>query len=236
MMLALQTKNGLRHSVRLRTKMQLAEPRLGAVSRAFWNHPRLPEMLGDFLFMAYCICRSTVPLLKTAEHCARRKANVDPIDAQLVGYCSRHAQEEMHHDKWLLEDMVAIGMNRPESLNRIPSPTMASLIGSQYYWMESVHPGALLGYVAVLEGYPPSAEQIQKIRIKHDLGPQAFRTMLKHASLDPHHREDLNQQLDELPLTEQVSALVTVSALHTMEKISCGFEEILDSYGCRRNK
>ena len=35
--------------------------------------------------------------------------------------------------------------------------TAAALVGAQYYWIRHVHPVALLGYVMLLEGYPPSA-------------------------------------------------------------------------------
>jgi Iron-containing redox enzyme len=215
-------------SARLRTAMRLAEHRLSAPARTFWSRRELPRMLPDFLFTVYCVCRSTVPLLRTAAE--RAGSGGDPLGEPLARYYARHAREEMHHDEWLLEDMVAFGMNRDRILARMPSPAIASLIGSQYYWMFHAHPAALLGYLAVLEGYPPSAAHLQAIQAEYGVPPETFRTMLKHAQLDPHHRDDLNKELDRLPLTEELSSLISMSAFHTMDAVGRALEDILDEH------
>jgi pyrroloquinoline quinone (PQQ) biosynthesis protein C len=209
--------------------MRLVEHRLSAPARAFWSHPDLGRMLPDFLFTVYCICRSTVPLLQTAAECARARPRSDRLAAPLARYYASHAAEELHHDEWMLEDMVAFGMNRAEILARMPTPAIASLIGSQYYWMFRAHPAALLGYLAVLEGYPPSAGHLQEVQAKLRLPPETFCTLLKHADLDPRHRDDLNEQLDQLPLTEELSSLITMSAFHTMDAVGQALEALLDS-------
>src|SRR2546429_520773 len=41
---------------------------------------------------------------------------------------------------------------------RPPADSTARAVGAQYYWIRHHHPVALLGYVAVLEGRPPSVE------------------------------------------------------------------------------
>jgi pyrroloquinoline quinone (PQQ) biosynthesis protein C len=210
--------------------MRLAEPRVSTPARAFWTHPDLGRMLPDFLFTVYCVCRSTVPLLRTAAECARARSKKDRVSALLAHYYARHAKEELHHDEWMLEDMLAYSMNRAEILARLPSPATASLIGAQYYWMFHAHPVALLGYLAVLEGYPPSAEQLREVQAKHHFPPETFRTLLEHADLDSHHRDDLNEQLDQLPLSEELSSFITLSAFHTMDAIGQALEEILDSH------
>ena len=38
----------------------------------------------------------------------------------------------------------------------MPPPSVAGLVGSQYYWILHHHPVAFLGYVALMEGYPPT--------------------------------------------------------------------------------
>ena len=48
--------------------------------------------------------------------------------------------------------------------NRPPSPTVAALVGAQYYWIEHVHPVGLLGYVLLLEGWPPTPETVEELR------------------------------------------------------------------------
>ena len=220
----------LSHSKQLRAKIRLAEPCLSAVADNFWRHPRLAKMFPDFLFMLHSIIRSSVPMMMAAAESARGRADADPVAARIAGYFSQHAREEAHHDEWLLDDMVAIGMDRSEVLTRMPSPTVASLVGAQYYWMFHVHPVSFLGYLAVLEGNPPSAKELRQIRSRHGLAEEGFRTMVKHAQLDPHHRDELYEQIDELPLTAEHASLLALSAFHTIEQLSQAFQEILDSH------
>ena len=220
----------LSHSKQLRAKIRLAEPCLSAVADDFWRHPRLAKMFPDFLFLLHSIIRSSVPMMTAAAESARNRAGSDPVAARIAGYFSRHAREEAHHDEWLLADMVAIGMDRSEVLTRMPSSAVASVVGAQYYWLFHVHPVSLLGYLAVLEGNPPSAQELAKIRSRYDLPEEGFRTMVKHAQLDPHHRDELYEQIDELPLTDAHASLLGCSAFHTIDQLSQAFQEILDSH------
>ena len=218
------------HSRRLRAKIRLAEPYLLKVSDQFWTHPQLAEMFPEFLFMMHSIIRSSVSLINAAAVSAQRRADLDPVSQKIVSYYTTHALEEAHHDDWLLEDIVAMGADRSDVLARLPSPTIASLVGAQYYWALHVHPVSLFGYLAVLEGNPSSVKQLSKIRTKHGLPLEGMRTMVKHARLDPYHRDEIYAQLDELPLTENLSELVALSAFHTIEHIAQALQEILDSH------
>ena len=222
--------NSLNHSKRLRAKIRLGEPYLLDVSDQFWTHPQLAEMFPEFLFMMHSIIRSSVSLINAAAVSAQRRADVDPVSQKIVSYYTTHALEEAHHDDWLLEDIVAMGAARSDVLARLPSPTIASLVGAQYYWALHVHPVSLFGYLAVLEGNPSSVKHLSKIRTKHGLPAEGMRTMVKHARLDPYHRDEIYAQLDELPLTENLSELVALSAFHTIEHIAQALQEILDSY------
>ncbi|HEX2253300.1 MAG TPA: iron-containing redox enzyme family protein [Thermoanaerobaculia bacterium] len=220
----------LSHSQRLRGKIRLAAPRLDAVARTFWTHPRLPELFPEFLFLLHSMIRTSVPMMREAAEAARRQGPDDPTALPLADYYERHAREELHHDDWLLDDMVALGMDREQVLSRLPSPLVASLVGAHYYWMRHVHPVALLGYLAVLEGNPPTVERLTEIRQRAGLPEAGFRTLIKHAHLDPHHRDELDEQIDRLPLDGRLVALLGVAALDTVERVSLAFEEILDRF------
>ena len=209
--------------------MRLAEPCLLEVSDQFWMHAQLAQIFPEFLFMMHSIIRSSVSLLNAAAESAQERADSDAVSRQLVGYYKTHAIEESHHDDWLLDDLVAIGNERSEVLARLPSPAVASLVGAQYYWALHVHPVSLFGYLAVLEGNPTSLKELDGIRKKHGLPEVGLRTMIKHARLDPHHRDEIYAQLDDLPLTQSQSELVALSAFHTIEHISEALQEILDS-------
>jgi hypothetical protein len=130
----------------------------------------------------------------------------------------------------MLEDMLAFGINRAEILGRLPPLATVSMIGAQYYWIFHTHPAALLGYLAALEGYPMSAEHLQEIQTEHRFPLGTFRTLLEHADLDSHHRDDIDEQLDQLPLSKELSSLITMSAFHTMGSVAQAFEDILDSH------
>jgi hypothetical protein len=213
-------------SKQLRTKIRLAEPRLLQVSDQFWRHPQLKEMFLEFLFMMHSVIRSSVGLINAAAESAEHRAETDPVCRKLTAYYRLHAREEMHHDDWLLEDLTAMGMERAQVLSRLPSPAVASLVGAQYYWALDVHPVSLLGYLAVLEGSPSSVKQF---RTKKGIPAEGLRTMVKHARLDPHHRDEIFAQIDELPLTANLAELMALSAFHTIEHFSQAFEEILDA-------
>ena len=101
------------------------------------------------------------------------------------------------------------------------------MAGSQYYWIYHAHPVTLLGFFAVLEGLPPSAEHLERVRIRTGLPATAFRMLQAHAELDPQHGDEVFALLDELPLTNEQAELVGLSALHTMESLAMIFEEIV---------
>lgn len=222
------------HSRRLRAKIRLAEPCLLAVSGRFWTHAHLGEIFPEFLFMMHSIIRSSVSLLNAAADAAQRGTDTDPVSRKIAVYYRSHALEETHHDDWLLDDLVAIGGDRSEVLGRMPSVAVASLVGAQYYWALHVHPVSLFGYLAVLEGNPSSLKQLSTIRAGHKLPAAGFRTMVKHARLDPHHRDEMFAQLDDLPLTATQSELVALSAFHAIEHLTLALEEILDSHHNQR--
>lgn len=221
--------SALSHSKQLRVKIRLAEPRLLHVSDQFWTHLELAQIFPEFLFMMHSIIRSSVSLINAAAESAQSRAGSDPVSRKIAGYYKTHALEEMHHDDWLLDDLEAIGAERSLVLDRLPSTEIASLVGAQYYWALHSHPVSLFGYLAVLEGNPPSLEQLGEICAKHGLPADGFRTMIKHAKLDPHHRDEIYAQLDQLPLTENHSELMAVSAFHAIEHISLALEEIMDA-------
>jgi hypothetical protein len=165
-----------------------------------------------------------------------RAAELAPTDAVAAGvarYLARHIREERHHDDWLLADLVALGVTRESVMARMPSPTVAALVGAQYYWIWHYHPVAVLGYIAVLEGTPPDAEHVETIIARTGLPRTAFRTILTHADLDPHHRDGLDRALDALPLSDDQAGTVAVSAFTTIRLLGESLRETVDSWDRR---
>lgn len=215
------------HSARLRLTIQLAAPRIDLLSRRFWDHPRLRDIFPEYLLTLYASMRATVPLLEAAAHRARSLAPTEPVAAGLVPYFIEHAREELHHDDWLLEDMAALGMDPDTARTRQAPADVAAMVGSQYYWLQYSHPVALMGCFAVLEGSPPEVDVLERVATRNGIPAAALRTLHKHAILDPHHRDDLDAVLDELPLTAEHATIAGLSALAVIDQLSVILERLL---------
>jgi hypothetical protein len=168
--------------------------------------------------------------MQTATEQARALAADDPVAAGVAAYFEVHAEEERDHDLWLLEDLELIDVDRDAVLARVPSPAVAGLVGAQYYWILHYHPVALLGYFALMEGFPPTQEWIDDVIARTGFPREAFRTFEEHGELDTHHRDELYQAIDGLPLTRAHEELLGLSAISTAELVARTVEEVLDRF------
>jgi hypothetical protein len=217
-----------RASVRLRRKIALVVQPYTAACTALVNHPRLGELWPEFLILQHEIIRATVPLTEAAAEQARALPEDDPLAGPLASYLDEHVDEELHHDEVLLDDLELLGVDRASVLGRMPPPTVAALVGSQYYWLQHYHPLTFLGYVAVMEGYPPTPELIETLVERTGYPRTAFQTFAEHAELDPGHRDHLDRFVDSLTLTPAQEAVLAISAMTTAEFATRALEERLE--------
>jgi hypothetical protein len=166
-----------------------------------------------------------VPLTETA--LARSRELDDRLAAPLARYLEEHVDEELGHDETLLGDLELLGIDRATVLGRIPSPAVAALVGGQYYWILHYHPVAFLGFVALMEGYPPTPELIDELVERTGYPRAAFRTYVEHAELDPGHRDHLDRTIDALPLDESHEVAMGTSAIATAALAASSLEELL---------
>lgn len=214
-------------SERLRRKVDLAlDGLLQAGGRL--QEPGVAEQLyPQYLVTIHQMIRASVPLMEAGASRAENLAqHGDALAKGVAAYLGHHIREEQGHDEWLLQDLEAIGCSRESAWAQVPSPTVASLVGAQYYWIHHHHPLALLGYIAILEGYPPQISQLEALERITSYPRPAFRTLRKHSHLDVRHSEDLNRALDALPLTQSDERLLGISALHTVALAATALEEI----------
>jgi hypothetical protein len=214
------------HSGALRLKIALAGDEYDQAARALWSHRRFKQLVPDYLFRIHSIIRASVPVMETALQRATSMAANDAVAASLAAYLNQHIAEERHHDDWLLDDLEVLGISRDAIWSRMPSATVAALVGSQYYWIHHHHPIAVLGYIAVLEGNPPLESDIEEVIERTGLPADVFRTFIKHARLDPHHRDDLDAALDAMPLGEEHETLIATSALETQHLLAVSLTEV----------
>lgn len=210
----------------LRVKLFLTRPALRSAGAALWSPEDLTARYVTYLCAMHAVIRASVPLLHRAAERCRQLAPDDPVAQPLRRYLLRHMQEELGHDRWLLDDIAAAGGDPAQPLREPAAPVVARLVGAQYYWVEHHHPVTLLGYIAVLEGNAPDARLGDRLAAMTGLPAAAFRTVRAHAELDVGHCAELDQLLDELPLTAAHSAAIAVSALHTVDALVALFARL----------
>ncbi|MCI0633642.1 MAG: iron-containing redox enzyme family protein [Actinobacteria bacterium] len=215
-------------SARLHRKIELAMPPLVAASKRFVSHPSIRDAYPEFLIAVHGIIRGSVPFMRSALERARGMSP-DPVADGLATYLERHIEEELGHDEWVLDDLGVLGLDPALVIARVPSPAVACMVGSQYYWALHYHPVAVLGYMAVLEGYPNRPELIERLRTRTGLPAAAFRTLEEHAELDPGHGEELDHLIDSLPLSRDQEEAVGLSAMSSVELMARCIDEVCDS-------
>jgi pyrroloquinoline quinone (PQQ) biosynthesis protein C len=140
------------------------------------------ELYVDFLTQAYHHVKHTFPLLAFA---AARTTDETYQDA-LVEYM----EEERGHDKWILDDIAAVGGEAQAVKEGGPGIACQVMVGYAYYAIEWVSPYAMLGSVHVLEGMSTlladkAADAIQR-SLPHS-GKDGFSYLRSHGALDIEH-------------------------------------------------
>jgi hypothetical protein len=169
-----------------------------------------------------------VPLTVAALKRSRELSDTDPLAMPHAAYLEDHVEEEAGHDETMLDDLEVVGVDRATAVARMPSPTVAALVGSQYYWILHHHPVAFLGFVALMEGYPPTPELIETLIDRTGFPREAFRTYIEHGDLDPGHRDHLDETLDSLPLTSEHESMLGVSAIVSSDLAARALVDLLD--------
>lgn len=137
---------------------------------------------------------------------------VEEARGELRDYFFHHLQEERGHHEWLADDLA--GDTGPMNWHA------AQLAGTQYYMVKHVHPAALLGYMAVLEGAPMPLAMVEELEARH--GARVMRTVRYHAEHDIGHGAEVFDMIARLPLEQQQiaydNALMTVHRIGMFQK------------------
>lgn len=136
----------------------------------------------DFLTQAYHHVKHTFPLLALA---ASRTTDERYQDA-LIEYM----EEERGHEKWILDDIRALGGNAEAVRDGVPGTACRIMVGYSYYAIEHVSPYAMLGSVHVLEGMSVLLADRVADAMRSSLGLEGelgFSYLRSHGSLDKEH-------------------------------------------------
>jgi len=148
-------------SEQLRQRRQLLGARLWAATQRLWSHPDVALIYPSLLFRSFHNARAAVSMADAAVARLDSMMGDDPVAAGLIRFLQYFALEEAGHDEWLLEDLEVLGFSRRQVLARITPPTIAALVGAQYYWIAHQHPVSMLGYCLVLETMPVPADKAE---------------------------------------------------------------------------
>lgn len=167
------------------------------------NYHEKNVVLVNLLFMQQVMTASH-DLLKTALYSIGR----GKFENALAAYYNEHMNEEKGHAAWLARDLKSADIDvRKMTLSR----KAVEMAGTQYYLIRHIHPAALLGYMAVLEGFPMSMQSVEELEAAH--GKELFRTLRYHAEHDLEHRKDLFRMIDTVP--EKYRQIVQDNAAQT---------------------
>lgn len=211
----------------LKSKIDLVDPRLQEQLSLFWEHPRFADVFEQHLYRLYHAVHASVPLMQCAFERSRQLSSDCPVAAALVPYFSDHIEEEKDHDVWLLQDMEVLGVPRDQITEQIPPTVVATLIGTQYYYINHTHPITMIGYLAVVEGNPPRAEVLDQIVATTSIPKNALRSFYKHAEMDIHHSDEVWRLLDDLPLTTWHNTLLGMNAMLVTDQLASMLQDVL---------
>jgi len=215
------------HSQKLRSKIRLADPRLQEQLSLFWDHPAFREVFAEHLVRLYFAVNSSIPLLQRALDRSRELAGQCPVAAALIPYFADHIEEERYHDEWLLEDIEALGTPRSSVTARIPTPDVAAMIGTQYYYINHSHPLSMIGYLAVIEGSPPRKEELDRVASAMVVPKASLRPFYKHAEFDVGHSKDLWDLVDDLPLEPWHETLLGLNVIAVTDQLAVIMANVL---------
>jgi hypothetical protein len=175
------------------------------------------HMIVTYLTFLHQVVRASVPLMEAAlAQCTLRPGS---LHRDLGSFLERHIHDEQAHDAWLLADLAVAGLTAEEVLNRRPSPSVAEMVGAQYYYAFHVDPIAILGYMCALECFPPSGPFVAEVEQRSGLPSAAFRTLREHSVVDLEHGRQLLELVDCLRFPSTEFHLVAQSGMGTLERI-----------------
>lgn len=184
------------------------------------------EVVIEQAFLNFWVSKSTVPLMQEVIKVAKNEDT--PLNKILIEYMEKHIPEELGHEEWCITDLKKLGISRSDVINKIPSSSVASLIGSQYYWINNYHPVSFMGYLACLEVRHPTVEYVNELISRSKLPASAFSSLMHHAKEDIYHKQDIIDLINSLPLNAEQYRIMELSAFQTARWAALCMEEICE--------
>ncbi len=147
-----------------------------------------------FLGQAYHHVRHTVPLLMA---CGGR---LPAHAAWLREAVAQYIEEEVGHERWILEDIAAAGGDAERARESAPLPATELMVAYAYHVIDRVNPVGFFGMVFVLEGTSVALASRAAAAMGPRLGlpVEAFHYLRSHGAVDQQHIRFLQGLLERL--------------------------------------
>ncbi len=153
----------------------------------------------EFLIQAYHHVKHTVPLLMLTGSKILEK------DEWLRAQMAEYIEEEIGHEKWILNDIEACGGDKEKVAQSDPAFATELMVAYAYDSINRINPLCFLGMVHVLEGTSVQLATNAAHVIKEflNLPQKAFSYLISHGDLDQDHQkffENIINKLDDKQL------------------------------------
>lgn len=151
------------------------------------------ELYLSFLAQAYHHVKHTARLMGFAA------AQTD--DEELQDALIEYLNEERGHEKWILDDIRALGGDPEMVANGKPGRACQVMVGYAYYAIQWISPYSLLGMVHVLEGLSVKLADRLANAVQRSLGldgGKGFSYLTSHGRLDAGHVEFFKSLVNDI--------------------------------------
>jgi pyrroloquinoline quinone (PQQ) biosynthesis protein C len=200
---------------------QILQAETEAARQAFLSTPMLLDaaengveagLYINYLTQAYHHVRQTCPLLASA--LGRCGSN----DAVLRDALIEYIDDEKGHEKWILNDIRAIGGE--EAVDRAISyegdQAVRVMVGYVYYAIDRISPYAMLGMVHVLEGTSVDIASLAADSIAKRLGIPAtkgFSYLTSHGAVDLEHVQFFERLVNQIDDKRQQEIIIDTARI-----------------------
>ena len=155
-------------------------------------------------------CHSAEVIALAGARCARSHPEASR-------YLLRHAEEEMGHELWALDDLKALGAEEAVVRGTRPVPACAAMIAFEYYVAGRANPVGLFGWLYVLEAMGDDLGKRVAAGLQSGLGDskRGIKFVAGHGVADHDHTADLTRVI-----REHLTAAQDIADVHHVADVS----------------
>lgn len=155
-------------------------------------------------------------------------------DPGLAEYLMRHANEELGHDQWALDDLEVLGVAEARVREVRPTPSCAAMIAYEYFMAGHDNPVTLFGWLYVLEAMGDDLGGLVAERIGAGLAldqARGVRFLAGHGVADVEHTRDIIDRIRtdvrpaDMPEIEYAARVVGTLYVRMFEEIGASRED-----------